>query len=438
MSVFQSLQVQIESLDHDGQGVARHEGKTIFVKGGLPGETVTCTLTRNKPSWAVAMVDDVLHAAAERVTPQCPHFGVCGGCSMQHADHRAQVAYKQRVLEDALWHIGRVRPEQVLSPIYAQPWGYRHRARLSARYVRKKGGSLVGFRERQSSYVTDMDSCEVLPPRVSRLIPALRQLIDQLSICEQLPQIELAIGEPEIVLVFRVLAWPNEDDQSLLRAFAEQQQVQVWLQPKGPDTAAPFWPLNPPALRYSLPEYALQFEFRPTDFTQVNHAVNQMLVRRALGLLQPQAGERVADFFCGLGNFTLPMARLGAQAMGYEGSAELIARARQNAHANGLAGQTEFAAINLFDAKACAALPSFAGGKVLLDPPREGAVELLKSFAGREPQRIVYVSCDPATLARDVGFLCGNLGYALRAAGIANMFPHTSHVESIALLERAI
>ena len=438
MSVFQSLQVQIESLDHDGQGVARHEGKTIFVKGGLPGETVTCTLTRNKPSWAVAMVDDVLHAAAERVTPQCPHFGVCGGCSMQHADHRAQVAYKQRVLEDALWHIGRVRPEQVLSPIYAQPWGYRHRARLSARYVRKKGGSLVGFRERQSSYVTDMDSCEVLPPRVSRLIPALRQLIDQLSICEQLPQIELAIGEPEIVLVFRVLAWPNEDDQSLLRAFAEQQQVQVWLQPKGPDTAAPFWPLNPPALRYSLPEYALQFEFRPTDFTQVNHAVNQMLVRRALGLLQPQADERVADFFCGLGNFTLPMARLGARAMGYEGSAELIARARQNAQANGLAGQTEFAAINLFDAKACAALPSFAGGKVLLDPPREGAVELLKSFAGREPQRIVYVSCDPATLARDVGFLCGNLGYALRAAGIANMFPHTSHVESIALLERAV
>ncbi len=437
MSVFQSLQVQIESLDHDGQGVARHEGKTIFVKGGLPGETVTCTLTRNKPSWAVAMVDDVLHAAAERVTPQCPHFGVCGGCSMQHADHRAQVAYKQRVLEDALWHIGRVRPEQVLSPIYAQPWGYRHRARLSARYVRKKGGSLVGFRERQSSYVTDMDSCEVLPPRVSRLIPALRQLIDQLSICEQLPQIELAIGEPEIVLVFRVLAWPNEDDQSLLRAFAEQQQVQVWLQSKGPDTAAPFWPLNPPALRYSLSEYALQFEFRPTDFTQVNHAVNQMLVRRALGLLQPQAGERVADFFCGLGNFTLPMARLGAQAMGYEGSAELIARARQNAQANGLAAQTEFAAINLFDAKACAALPSFAGGKVLLDPPREGAVELLKSFAGREPQRIVYVSCDPATLARDVGYLCGSLGYDLRAAGIANMFPHTSHVESMALLERA-
>ena len=436
MTVFQSLQVQIESLDHDGQGVARHEGKTIFVKGGLPGETVTCTLTRNKPSWAVAMVDDVLHAAAERVTPQCPHFGVCGGCSMQHADHRAQVAYKQRVLEDALWHIGRVRPEQVLSPIYAQPWGYRHRARLSARYVRKKGGSLVGFRERQSSYVTDMDSCEVLPPRVSRLIPELRHLIDGLSICEQLPQIELAIGDPEIVLVFRVLAWPSDADQGLLRGFAEQQQVQVWLQPKGPDTAAPFWPLNPPALRYSLPEYALQFEFRPTDFTQVNHAVNQMLVRRALGLLQPQAGERVADFFCGLGNFTLPMARLGAQAFGYEGSAELIARARQNAQANGLATQTEFAAINLFDAKACAALPSFAGGKVLLDPPREGAVELLKSFAGREPKRIVYVSCDPATLARDVGYLCGSLGYDLRAAGIANMFPHTSHVESIALLER--
>ncbi len=382
------------------------------------------------------MVDDVLHAAAERVTPQCPHFGVCGGCSMQHADHRAQVAYKQRVLEDALWHIGRVRPERVLSPIYAQPWGYRHRARLSARHVRKKGGSLVGFRERQSSYVTDMDSCEVLPPRVSLLIPALRQLIDGLSICEQLPQIELAIGDPEIVLVFRVLAWPSEADQSLLRAFAEQQQVQVWLQPKGPDTAAPFWPLNPPALRYSLPEYAVQFEFRPTDFTQVNHAVNQMLVRRALGLLQPQAGERVADFFCGLGNFTLPMARLGAQALGYEGSAELIARARQNAQANGLATQTEFAAINLFDAKACSALPSFAGGKVLLDPPREGAVELLKSFAGREPQRIVYVSCDPATLARDVGYLCGSLGYDLRAAGIANMFPHTSHVESIALLER--
>jgi 23S rRNA (uracil1939-C5)-methyltransferase len=424
----------IESLDREGRGVAHVDGKTIFVDGAVTGEEVEYAVYRKKPAWEAAQVLRIAKDAAARVTPRCAFFGTCGGCSMQHVDGSAQVASKQRVLEDALWHIGRVRPETMLRPLHGLAWGYRHRARMSVRWVERKGGSLVGFRERKSSYVTDMTSCEVLPPRVSGLIRPLRALIDTLALQGRIPQIEVAVGEELIVLVLRVLEPVGAEDGERLKRFAEEHGVQLWLQPAGPDSARPFWPPDAPELSYTLPQYGVRVAFGPTDFTQVNHAVNRLLVSRALWFLDPRPGDRVTDFFCGLGNFTLPIARSGADVLGVEGSAVLLARAESNARANGLSDRCRFLAADLFDAAACAELPGC--DKAMLDPPREGAVELVKSFAGKPPSRIVYVSCDPATLARDAGVLVKVQGYRLACAGVVNMFPHTSHVESIAVFER--
>jgi 23S rRNA (uracil1939-C5)-methyltransferase len=425
---------RIESLDREGRGVAHVDGKTIFVDGAITGEDVEYSAYRKKPAWEAAQIVRIAQEGAARVSPRCAFYGTCGGCSMQHIEERAQVAAKQRVLEDALWHIGRVRPETMLRPLHGLAWGYRHRARMSVRWVEKKGGSLVGFRERRSSYVTEMTSCEVLPPKVSGLIRPLRTLIDTLDMQGRIPQIEVAVGDALTVLVLRVLEAVGVEDRERLKRFAEDHAVQLWLQPEGPDSARPFWPLAAPGLYYTLPEYGLRIAFGPTDFTQVNHAVNRLLVSRALSLLDPRPGERIADFFCGLGNFTLPIARSGADVLGVEGSAGLLARAQENAGANGLADRCRFALADLFDAVACAGLP--ACDKVLLDPPREGAIELVKSFAAKPPSRIVYVACDPATLARDGAVLVHVQGYRLAAAGVVNMFPHTSHVESIALFER--
>ena len=424
----------IESLDREGRGIAHVEGKAVFVDGALPGERVEYSSYAKKPAYELAQLNRVLRPSAFRVTPRCPYFGTCGGCSLQHLDERAQVAAKQRVIEDALWHIGRVRPESMLPPIHGLPWGYRNRARLSARLVPKKGGVLVGFRERKSTYVADMRRCEILPAAVSEAIPKLRELIGSLSLRDRLPQIEVAVGEAVTVLVLRILAPLAPKDEAALKAFAEASGLQLWLQPAGPETATPFWPMDTPSLFYTLPEFGVRIAFAPTDFTQVNHAVNRVLVRRALALLDPRPGERIGDFFCGLGNFTLPIGRMGAAVTGYEGSEHLVRRARENAAANALGGACRFEAANLFDRGECSRLAAF--DKALLDPPREGAVELVKSFSGREPRRLVYVACDPATLARDAGVLVHALGYELRAAGVANMFPHTSHVESLALFER--
>ena len=425
---------RIESLDREGRGVAHVDGKTIFVDGAITGEDVEYSAYRKKPAWEAARIVRIEQEGAARVSPRCAFFGTCGGCSMQHIEERVQVAAKQRVLEDALWHIGRVRPETMLRPLHGLAWGYRHRARMSVRWVEKKGGSLVGFRERRSSYVTEMTSCEVLPPKVSNLIRPLRALIDTLDMQGRIPQIEVAVGDALTVLVLRVLEAVGAEDRERLKRFAEDQGVQLWLQPEGPDSARPFWPVEAPGLYYTLPEYGLRIAFGPTDFTQVNHAVNRLLVGRALSLLDPRPGERIADFFCGLGNFTLPIARSGAEVLGVEGSAGLVARAEENALANGLADRCRFTVADLFDAAACARLP--ASDKVLLDPPREGAIELVKSFAAKPPSRIVYVACDPATLARDSAVLVHVQGYRLAAGGVVNMFPHTSHVESIALFER--
>jgi 23S rRNA (uracil1939-C5)-methyltransferase len=418
----------IESLDREGRGVAHVEGKAVFVEGGLPRERVEYEVRKSRPSYDSAVMTRVLRESAARVVPRCRYFGVCGGCAMQHVELRVQVAAKQRVLEDALWHIGRVRAESLLPPIHGEAWGYRHRARLSARFVPKKGGALVGFRERRSTYVADMTSCEVLPPRVSALIGPLRDLVTGLSIRDRVPQIELAVGAEVVVLVARILQPLSPSDEAAMRAFADAHRVQLWLQPAGPDSARPFHPLEAPPLYYALPEFGVRIHFGPTDFTQVNHAVNEILVRRALALLAPRAGERVLDLFCGLGNFGLPIAACGAEVIGIEGHAGLVERARRNAAANGLVAQFQVA--NLFEPSVCAALPRCDA--MLVDPPREGAIEVVKALPDAGPRRIVYVSCDPATLARDAGVLVNVKGYRLAAAGVVNMFPHTAHVESIA------
>ena len=317
----------IESLDREGRGVAHVGGKAVFVDSAVPGERVEYSAYRKKPAWEAAQIVRIEKESAARTSPRCAFFGTCGGCSMQHVEERAQVAAKQRVLEDALWHIARLRPETLLRPLHGLSWGYRHRARLSVRWVPKKGGSLVGFRERKSRYVTDMTSCEVLPPRVSGLLQPLRTLVDSLEMQGRLPQIEVAVGEESVVLVFRVLVPPGAGDAERLREFAVRHGVQLWLQPEGPDSARPYWPPDAPDLYYTLPEYGLRIAFGPTDFTQVNHAVNRLLVGRALSLLDPRPGETITDFFCGLGNFTLPVAGRGAEVLGVEGSAGLDARA---------------------------------------------------------------------------------------------------------------
>ncbi|HEY5763910.1 MAG TPA: 23S rRNA (uracil(1939)-C(5))-methyltransferase RlmD [Rhodocyclaceae bacterium] len=424
----------IESLDYEAQGVARVDGKTVFVEGALSGEVVEYASYRRKPTFERAVATEIRQSSPQRVVPRCPSFGVCGGCSMQHLDFSAQVAAKQRVLEDNLWHIGRLRPDQVFAPIYGQAWGYRHRARLGVRLVPKKGGVLVGFHERRSSYICDMQSCEVLPASVSKLLVPLRAVVGSLSIARRVPQIEVSIGGAQIVLVFRILEPLEAADHLILRDFAQSAGVNVMLQPKGPDSVVPLWPVEPDPLSYELPEFGISIGFLPTDFTQVNHEINAVLVRRALALLQPMAGERVADMFCGLGNFSLPIARSGAYVVGVEGSDGLVDRARQNAARNGLASQTEFHAANLF-AVDPESLERWGGfDKMLIDPPREGAAELVRALPGEKgPERIVYVSCNPATLARDAAVLVTEKGYRLAGAGVVNMFPQTSHVESIAL-----
>ncbi len=426
----------IESLDHEGRGVAHVEGKTIFIEGALPGEEVEYSSYRRKPSYEQASAVAILRQSAQRTEPRCRHFGVCGGCSMQHLEPEAQAAAKQRVLEDALWHIGRLRPGLLYPAIYGPAWGYRSRARLSVRLVPKKGGMLVGFHEKRSSFVADMDSCEVLPARISALLPELRRLIIGLSIPDRLPQIEVAVSEQQVALVLRLLQPLSAADETLLRAFSDRHQVVLYLQSGGPASVTLFHPQGAPPLAYTLPEFGVELRFSPTDFTQVNHGINRMLVRRALALLAPQQNERIADMFCGLGNFTLPIAKCGARVVGVEVSSSLVERARANAVLNGLTANSEFQVANLFEAtpETLARLGRF--DKMLIDPPREGAIALVKALGVEAPRRIVYVSCSPATLARDAAVLVHEQGYRLRGAGIANMFPQTSHVESIALFER--
>ena len=459
--------LHVQSMDLDAQGVARKpDGKVVFIDGALTGEIVSANTHRKKNNWEAATLTEIHQESSLRVTPRCPHFGLhpgaCGGCKMQHLEASAQVAMKQRVLEDNLWHLGKCKPETMLRPIHGPAWGYRWRARLSVRHVLKKGEVLVGFHERKSRYIADMRSCAILPPHVSALLLPLRALIASLDARDTCPQIELACGDTVTALVLRHLEPLTAGDIDKLHAFsAAHPVVQWWLQPKGPDTVHCISPDTPP-LSYSLPEFGITMPFRPTDFTQVNPHINRVLVSRALQWLDAQSNERVIDWFCGLGNFTLPIATCAGSVLGVEGSEALVARARTNHAANSpnAYGQTlapaQFVARNLFEMTPEMLVADGVADKWLVDPPREGAFALVKALADihqqrlgqaaesgyvapsgwQPPTRIVYVSCNPATLARDAGLLVHQAGYRLRAAGVVNMFPHTAHVESMAVFER--
>lgn len=469
--------LRIESIDLDAQGIARRpDGKVVFVDGALPGELVSAQVNRRKNHWEAATLTEVHRPSSLRVAPRCPHFGLhqgaCGGCKMQHLEPSAQVAIKQRVLEDNLWHLGKVKPELMLRPIQGPAWGYRYRARLSVRYVQKRGEVLIGFHERKSRYVADMRVCPVLPPHVSAMLLPLRALVMGMDARETCPQIELACGDAVTALVLRHLAPLSSADLGRLRAFGAEHRVQWWLQPKGPDTVH-LLDQEGPQLAYALPEFGITMPFRPTDFTQVNPHINRVLVTRALRLLGAERHERVIDWFCGLGNFTLPMATRAGRVLGVEGSAALVARAQQNFERNRAGAgvhtalaATDFVARNLFDMTAAQLVADGSAERWLVDPPREGAFALVKALAAihqhrigtpaselsdelqvgtlppeaahwRPPQRIVYVSCNPATLARDAGLLVHQAGYRCSAAGVVNMFPHTAHVESMAVFDLA-
>jgi 23S rRNA (uracil1939-C5)-methyltransferase len=439
--------LKVESLDLEAQGVAHDAtGKVVFIEGALPGEEVQVQVHRRKNNWEQGTLSALRHESSQRVVPRCRHFGVCGGCKMQHLHVGAQVATKQRALEDALWHLGKVKAERLLRPIEGPSWGYRYRARLSVRFVAKKGKVLVGFHERKSSFVADMDSCEVLPPHVSAMLLPLRELIAAMDQRDRLPQIELAVGDEVTALVLRHLEPLSAADTQRLREFGATHRVQWWLQPKGPDTVHRL-DNDGPELAYALPEFGVMMPFKPTDFTQVNTQINRVLVSRALRLLEPQRDERVIDWFCGLGNFTLPIAMLTREVLGIEGSEALVQRSRENAAHNGLGQKASFAARNLFELAPADLAAYGEADRWLVDPPREGAFALAKALADlhgdpalapgyRAPRRIVYVSCNPATLARDAGLLVHQAGYRCIAAGAVNMFPHTAHVESIAVFDR--
>ena len=434
--------VTIESVDYEGKGIARIEGKTVFVYGALAGEEVLIEIVKRKPSFNKAKLVEIIQASPKRVTPECPNYGVCGGCSMQHVSFDEQIRIKQQVLTDNLQHLGNVVAEEIMSPLAGVPWGYRHRARLSARYVAKKGGALVGFREKGAPYVLDMHQCLILPAHVSALITPLRELVSALSIRDKIPQIEVAVGTQVTILVIRNMDALNPEDEQLIRQFIEQYSslenpLQIWLQPKGPETCYPFYPVDAPKLSYTIQSFSLDMPYNPSEFTQVNPYINEEMLALSMELLAPQAHEVIADFFCGIGNFTLPIARLAKQVVGIEGADALVKRAKQNAIHNGLGDKVSYQVCNLFtiDDVWLQKLGHF--DKWLIDPPRDGAFELVKSITPQTaPKRIVYVSCNPATLARDAGVLVHAHGYRLLKAGVMNMFPHTSHVESIALLER--
>ena len=444
----ESSWLQVESLDLDGQGVAhRPDGKVVFIEGALPGEFVQVSVTRRKSQWEQGTMSALQRESSQRVAPRCPHFGLhaqaCGGCKMQHLQPVAQVAAKQRVLEDNLRHLAKVEPQRVLRPIQGPAWGYRQRARLSVRHVAKKNTVLVGFHERKSRYVADMTQCPVLPPLISALLPALRDLIGTMSARDRLPQIELAMGDDVCALVLRHLDPLSEADRDRLRRFGAAHGVQWWLQPAGPESAVRLDAVGA-ALCYRLPEFDLTMPFRPTDFTQVNLGINRVLVSQAVRHLDPAPGDVAIDWFCGIGNFTLALARRAGSVLGIEGNDALVQRARDNAAANGLAERASFATRNLFELTPdeLVALPN--AQRWMIDPPREGAFALAKAVADLAqsaspwpaPSRIVYVSCNPATLARDAGLLVHQAGYVCSAAGVIDMFPHTAHVESIAVFDR--
>lgn len=426
----------IKSLSHDGRGIAHVNDKITFISGALPGETLKCKLTKRHSRFNEGIAVEVITASENRVTPLCPHFDICGGCSLQHMNIEEQLVFKQNTLLEQLKHFGQVEPKSVLPPISGNPWGYRRKARLGVRYVRKKERLLVGFREKFSNFLADIHECPVLHKSVGMHIEDLSKLISSLQQYEHIAQIEVAISDNETALIFRHLEPLPESDKDHLITFAKMHKLQIYLQPNPPEAIQKLWPTDDNnRLSYALHEYNLEMKFYPTDFTQVNSEINQHMVHQAIALLDPQPTDTILDLFCGLGNFTLPIAQRAKHVIGIEGSHEMVLRARDNALHNNI-HNTEFYAANLMEPSPHQTWMQKKYDKILLDPPRSGAQEIIDCFKNFSANTVVYVSCNPATLARDAKKLVSEHGYKLKTTGIINMFPHTSHIEAIALFEK--
>jgi 23S rRNA (uracil1939-C5)-methyltransferase len=434
LNISEVQEADIVDLSHDGRGVARVNGKAVFIDGALPQERVRFRVHKRRRQMDEAGLVDVLAASPDRVTPRCAHFGVCGGCSLQHMSAAAQLAAKQRQLLQDLERIGRVRPQQVLAPLRGPEWAYRRRARLGVKYVHKKGRVLAGFREREKPYVADVQRCEVLAGPLASLPKELAALTETLAIREHVPQVEVAAGDAATALVFRVMQAPETQDLEKLAKFGAERGLQIFLQTGGLDSVRPLRGDYPP-LSYAVDNGSVVIEFGPIDFVQVNRDINVSMVAAAMDLLQPTRQDTVLDLFCGLGNFTLPLARRARRVEGVEGDAALISKARANAVRNAI-DNVEFAVENLFEPLKFGAWAQQRYDLVLLDPPRAGAVELLTCMPRWLPRRVVYISCHPGSLARDAGILVDTHGFTLAGAGVMDMFPHTTHVESIAVFER--
>ncbi|MFK8067995.1 MAG: 23S rRNA (uracil(1939)-C(5))-methyltransferase RlmD [Gammaproteobacteria bacterium] len=429
------IEANVDSLSHEGRGVANCDGKVTFIDGALPGERVTFQLTNRRKTFDEGKVIEVLEPSNDRIKAKCQHYGICGGCSLQHLSSEDQIKHKQSVLLEQFDHIGNVSPEEVLPPLRSPLWGYRRKARLGVKYVPKKGGVLVGFREKASPYLADMTQCEILDPSVGHHLIALREVIASLTVKERLPQIEVAVGDKEKGLIFRHLDPLTEDDKLKLSQFGETHQFVIYLQPKGPDTVHQIYPETQVDLSYQPGEDEPTLHFLPSDFTQVNASINKNMIARVLGIMQPDKNDRVLDLFCGLGNFSLSIARRAGYVLGVEGEAGLVKRAEENAQRNQLEN-AEFVCADLTQDDQVQRIEAGKFNKVLLDPARSGAQEIIEKMSFSGVEQVIYVSCNPATLARDVGILVNEKGYKMIKAGIMDMFPHTTHVESIAVFQR--
>lgn len=431
-------QATITALSHEGRGIAHVNGKTVFIDEALPGETVTFRYTFVKSKFAEGQAIACETPASTRVTPQCPHFGICGGCSLQHMDSTAQIQHKEQVLLQQLQHFGHVQPLNILPPLQASPWGYRHKARLSVHFASKKETLLVGFHEKYSHRTAELNSCVVLHPAIGQKIQKLRTYIEQLHAKTQIPQLEIAIGDDsttQTAMIVRHLVPLDGHDLLHLQEFEIAESIQIYLQPKGPSTIHKLSPKDDDLLSYCLPDENLEFLFHPTDFTQINPSINRKLVALALELLDVKSTDHVLDLFCGLGNFTLPIAKRAAHVVGVEGSTNMVTRAQKNAEHNQI-NNAEFYTSDLLANNDNASFRTRTYDKVLLDPPRAGAEMIVQNIAQFNARRIVYVSCNPATLARDAGILVAKNNYVLQTVGVIDMFPHTQHVESIAVFDK--
>ncbi|MEQ7420423.1 23S rRNA (uracil(1939)-C(5))-methyltransferase RlmD [Xanthomonas campestris pv. campestris] len=431
------FQTAITDLSHDGRGVARRDGeggKVTFISGALPGEVVAAEPTARSRHFDEARTVEVLQASPQRVTPRCPHFGVCAGCVLQHLEESQQIVAKQRVLMDNLERIGHVTPQTVLPALVGDTWGYRRKGRFSVRRVEKKDKTLVGFRELDPRFVADLSVCYTVIPQIGEKIPQLAALVEGMDGKRDIPQIEFIAGDDAVALTIRHLQPLSARDEQALVEFAQAHDFAIFLQPGGVDSVHPLWPQEVP-LSFRLPKWDVELAFRPLDFIQVNASLNQKMIAHALALLDAKPADRVLDLFCGLGNFTLPLARTVREVVGVEGDAGLVARARENAQRNGL-DNAQFYAADLTQDQRQTAWMRQGFDKLLLDPPRSGAIDVLQQLPLKQFKRIVYVSCHPGSLARDAGYLVNEQGFSLLSAGAMDMFPHTAHVESIAVFEK--